>query len=105
MEKGMQINADSARRAETRLTAAFQTLSKELEHRSFLVGKRFSRADLTACALLSPLCRPGESAGEVAENLPEALVTLRNEHQDDRFFGWVSEVYREYRKPFAASPA
>ena len=104
MEKGMQINADSARQSETRLMAACQTLNKELEHRSFLVGNRFSRADLTACALLSSLCRPGESAGQVAKSLPEALVTLRQEHQDDRCFGWVSEVYREYRTPSAACP-
>ncbi len=104
MEKGMGINADSAQRSKARLMAALQTLNKELEQRSFLVGNRFSRADLTACALLSPLCLPGKSEDEVAKHLPEAMVEFRNEHKHARFFGWVSEVYREYRKPSAASP-
>jgi glutathione S-transferase len=50
MEKGMRINANSARRSEIRLMDALQTLNKELERRPFLVGNRFSRADLTACS-------------------------------------------------------
>ena len=99
MREMMDIHADSVKRAEQRLLAAFETLNNELKDRRFLVGDSFSRADLTACALLSPLCRLGESDTlGVTTNLPQPVTALRDAHRSDRFFTWALDTYEEYRQ-------
>jgi glutathione S-transferase len=94
----MNIHAGPASEAERRFLTAFDRLDKALERGPFLVGNRFSRADLTACALLWPLCRPGESESEVEALLPAPVCTLRKQLQQRRFYRWVQETYLEYRR-------
>ena len=95
----MNINAENAREAERRFLLAFDRLDSALERAPFLVGNRFSRADLTACALLWPLCRPGESESEVEALLCPSVCALRKQLQHRRFYGWVLERYQEHRIP------
>jgi len=95
----MNVHAGPAREAERRLMTAFDRLDTTLGRGPFLVGNRFSRADLTACALLWPLCRPGESESEVQSFLPAPVYALRKQLQHRRFYGWVLERYSEYRIP------
>jgi glutathione S-transferase len=99
MVRGMNIDADSAGNAQLRLLTGLARLDESLQDRAFLVGERFSRADLTACALLAPYCRIGESDAEACSILPEPLSTLRAEHKARRFFGWVAETYAQNRAP------
>jgi len=100
----MDIHAGPARDSERRFTTACDRLDKALMRGPFLVGDRFSRADLTACALLSPLCRPGESESEVAMLYPAEVCALRKQLQQRRFYRWVLEVYRDYRPPVRSLP-
>jgi glutathione S-transferase len=93
----MNISAESASGAERRFLLAFDRLDKALERGPFLVGNCFSRADLTACALLWPLCRPGESESEVKAFLPPPVYALREQLQRRRFYRWVLERYQEHR--------
>jgi glutathione S-transferase len=95
----MNINAETASAAEQRFMLAFDRLDEALERGPFLVGNRFSRADLSACALLWPLCRPGESESEVDALLPPTVGALRKQLQQRRFYNWVLELYEEDRKP------
>jgi glutathione S-transferase len=97
MTQFMNINAQSAREAERRLLLAFDRLDDTLERAPFLVGNRFSRADLTACALLWPLCRPGESASAVDALLCPTVGALRKQLQHRRYYQWVLERYQEHR--------
>jgi glutathione S-transferase len=99
MTQMMNIGAESATEAERRFVLAFDRLDKALERGPFLVGNRFSRADLTACALLWPLCRPGESEPEVEALLPPAVCALRKQLQRRRFYRWVLGRYEENRIP------
>jgi glutathione S-transferase len=107
MTELMNINAQSAAGAERRFLLAFDRLDQALERGPFLVGNRFSRADLTACALLWPLCRPGESASEVEALLCPTVCSLRNQLQHRRFYRWVLERFQEHRAPprAAATPS
>ena len=93
----MNISAESASGAERRFLLALDRLDKALERGPFLVGNRFSRADLTACALLWPPCRPGESESEVEALLPPPVGALREQLQRRRFYRWVLERYQEHR--------
>jgi glutathione S-transferase len=99
MMQMMNISAESAAEAERRFLLAFDRLDKALERGPFLVGNRFSRADLTACALLWPLCRPGESPSAVEAALPPTVCALRKQLEQRRFYCWVLLRYQENRAP------
>jgi glutathione S-transferase len=103
MTEMMNISAETASGAEQRFLLAFDRLDKALERGPFLVGNRFSRADLSACALLWPLCRPGESESEVEALLSPTVCTLRKQLQCRRFYRWVLERYQEHRMPAPGS--
>jgi glutathione S-transferase len=47
--------------ARAKILAAFDRLEAELDGRPYLVGERFSVADLTAASLLYPMVQPPES--------------------------------------------
>jgi glutathione S-transferase len=97
MMQAMNINAGTAQRAEQRVAAALDRLDAGLKDRRFLVGERFSRADLTACALLWLMVLPSDK--EASEALPEAVLALRDREKGRRYFGWVRKVYGNYRQP------
>lgn len=54
MTELMNFNAESAKRSEALVLAASNRLDDVLTNRRCVAGARFSRADLTACGLLSP---------------------------------------------------
>ncbi|WP_051906838.1 glutathione S-transferase family protein [Methylomarinum vadi] len=99
MKKLMGINAKSAKQAETRFLAALDELDHALQARRFLVGDQFSRADLTACALLSPYCAPGLSTEDASVTFSSKVFKLREQHSSRIFFEWVQENYKTYRHP------
>ncbi len=85
--------------------ASQQLVEKELDWldallsdgRSFLVGDRFSRVDLTAASLMSPLVRPEEHPSYARLELPPRLSTVVREWDQRRTTQWVREIYAEYR--------
>ena len=93
MARHMGVGAESAQQAERDLLSAFDRLDQALAQRRFLVGARFSRADLTACALLARLCLPS-----ARDQDPAGVRAFRERVQQRRFYGWVGEIYRDYRK-------
>lgn len=104
MIEQMNIHAESARQSEERLLAALERLDGALKERRFLVGDCFSRADLTACALLSPYCAPGRTDAEVSVAFPEQVCAMRDKHRTRHFFGWVLDIYRNHRRPALSNP-
>jgi glutathione S-transferase len=99
MVEMMDIHPEPAKDAERRLLTALDRLDDTLARQAFLVCDRFSRADLTACALLWPLCRPGEDESRLQDLFPDPVHALRNRLKSRRFHHWVCDTYREYRTP------
>jgi len=97
MIQRMNINGDTASQSEERLRGALDRLDEALKVRRFLVADRFSRADLTACALLSPLCLPDDNAA--SSIFPGAVLKLRDELKGRRFYRWVLSIYECSRWP------
>jgi glutathione S-transferase len=97
----MNIHAESARQSEERLVAALDKLDDALKERRFLVGDRFSRADLTACALLRRHCAAGQASAKtaLAPAVPATVLALRDAHKARPFVSWVQEIYRSHRQP------
>jgi glutathione S-transferase len=95
----MNIHAESARQSEARLVAAIDKLDDALKGRRFLVGDRFSRADLTACALLRRHCAVARPGGDIEPAVPAAVLALRDAHKARPFFSWVRQIYCNHRQP------
>jgi len=94
MIRFMDINADTARQSEKRLIDALSRLDDALRGRRFLVGDSFTRADLTACALLSHFVAPIEKFKAV---FPEPVLALSRQYSSRPFYRWVDDTYRDYR--------
>jgi glutathione S-transferase len=95
---------DDAEGARQKVLAALDRLEAELGTNEFLVGDRFSVADLTAAALFYPLVLPPE--GPDLGDPPDAFQRFRAPLEDRRGYQWVAETYRRDRRPApVAAPA
>lgn len=65
--------------------------------RQYLVGDRFSRADLTVCSLLSPLLLPAEHPTYSGLKLPPRLDSTVAEWQQRPSLCWVRDIYARHR--------
>ena len=97
MRRQMDINPASAEVARSKTMAAMDRLEHELQPSGYLVGDRFTVADLTAAALLSPLVRPPEFPYKAAGPLPEPLVKIRDAVSTHPAFQWTLQTYRQHR--------
>jgi glutathione S-transferase len=96
---GLRYGARSepaARRAKSRVLAVLDRLEAELGDREYLVGGRFSVADLTAASLLYPLVLP-EQAPKPVQEMPERYERLRASLASRRGYRWVREIYATHR--------
>jgi glutathione S-transferase len=98
----MNINAETAKVAGERTRQAFEFVSKKAGPDGYLVGDRFSVADLACASLLMPAVELEEWGGPPVPGLP----------RDTRWFArwsdhpgaeWVREIYRRHRQPARAS--
>jgi glutathione S-transferase len=97
------INDRDAESARGKTEAALDRLEAEIGPLGYLVGERFSVADLTAAALMFPLVRPPEYQGFKGE-FPEPVERVRREWEDRPGWQWVLEMYRKHRGASAALP-
>ena len=77
--------------------SAFDRVVAELGPSGYLVGDRFSVADLTAAALLAPIVVPIQHPHRPPEPLPPSFRDFRASLADHPGFRWVQEMYRRHR--------
>lgn len=94
-----------AAQARERTVAAFDRLEEELGGGEYLVGDRFTVADLTAAALFYPLVQPEGGPLPADEPPPKGIRSLREELAGRRPFEWVAEMFRRHRRPSRREPA
>jgi len=97
MRRQMNINPATAEVARSKTIAAMDRLEHELRPSGYLVGERFTVADLTAAALLSPLVRPPEFPYKAAGPIPEPLAQIRDSLSAHPAFQWTLRTYRQHR--------
>ena len=98
------INADSAEDGRQKTAAALDRLESEIGPSGYLVGDRFTIADLTAAALFFPLVRPPE-AEYLTPTIPKAYEEFRAQFESRPGWEWVREMYRRHRGASAAVAA
>jgi glutathione S-transferase len=87
---------DSAENARDAVIAAFDKLEHELGGSEYLVGDRFSVADLTVASLFYPLILPPEGP-QVIKTAPAAIERFREPLRERRGYRWVEEMFRRHR--------
>jgi glutathione S-transferase len=91
------IDEEAAGVARDKTAAALDRIEAELRPSGYLVGDRFSVADLTAAALVFQLVRAPEAPYLLPPPLPAAVERCRAEASGRRAFEWVKEMYRRHR--------
>ncbi|HXL52283.1 MAG TPA: glutathione S-transferase C-terminal domain-containing protein, partial [Gemmatimonadales bacterium] len=97
MNADMKINAASAARSQEKVLAALDRLEAELQPSGYLVGDRFSVADLTAAALLAPVVFPPEFPYAPPGPLPARVARWRDSLASRPACRWAGEMYRRHR--------
>jgi glutathione S-transferase len=77
--------------------SAFDRVANELGPSGYLVGDRFSVADLTAAAFLAAIVLPREHEYRPPEPLPASWREFRASLANHPAFRWVEEMYRRHR--------
>ena len=90
------VNDESAARARDEIVAAMDRVEAELQPSGYLVGERFSVADLSAASLFTPLLAPPERPYAPATVVP-AVQELREELMARPGGQWVGEMYARHR--------
>jgi glutathione S-transferase len=92
------INQETQALAPGQVEAGLARLERSIGPSGFLVGDRFSVADLTAAAILAPLVRPPGHEYPVDEALlPDSARAYRAEHEHREAFAWVRQTYDRHR--------
>jgi len=98
-------DAAEAERSQAKVLAALDRLEAELGDGEYLVGERFSVADLTAASLFYPLVRPPEGPIAADEEGAKGFEAFREPLRERRGLAWVAEMFRRHRKPAQAAAA
>ena len=97
MQRDMQIDAAGAERGREITRQALTVVADRGARAGFLVGDRFSVADLAAAALLSLVRFPPESPVRLPEPRSEGVRTWLARWATLPGTGWVVETYRRHR--------
>jgi glutathione S-transferase len=89
------VSPRRAAQARDATIAALDRLEAELGDNQYLVGERFTVADLTAAALFYPLVLPPE--GPLQLEPPRTVAELRDALAGRRGFQWVNEMFARHR--------
>ena len=90
----------AAQTAREKIAAALDQLEEELETNGgeYLVGERFSVADLTAAALFYPVVLPPEGPTPPNSPQPPAFDRYRESLSDRPGYRWVQDTFRRHRR-------
>jgi glutathione S-transferase len=89
-----RINAADVAASTTELAAALDRITSELQPSGYLVGSRFSVADLTAAALLFPLAWPAELQYDYPDPPDSPFLKLFEGHAA---LDWIRQIYSRHR--------
>jgi glutathione S-transferase len=96
MSRRYQVSADRAQSAEANIFANLDRIAAELDGSDYLVGDRFTVADLTAAALLAPLLKPAEFPYPGPAFVGE-LAAVRDRAITHPAGAWALEMYARHR--------
>lgn len=97
MKLDMRISAAGAEEGRRRTKEALDFVAREAGPQGYLVGERFSIADLTAAVVLSATALPEAYPVTFAQPHPPGLARWLARWADHPGTAWVREIYRRHR--------
>jgi glutathione S-transferase len=91
------INPATVAKSRDQIARGMDRVHAELQPSGYLVGDRFSVADLTAAALLAPVVGPPELEYPPPEPLAESFARSRGEFGRHPAAEWVKGIYARHR--------
>jgi glutathione S-transferase len=91
------INDATIAASRGQIAAGLDRIERELQPSGYLVGERFSVADLTAAAFLAIFARPPEMQYPPARPMPPDVADYVATLADRPALAWVREMYRRHR--------
>jgi glutathione S-transferase len=101
MRADMQLTPARAEEGLARAVAAFDFVAANAGPDGYLVGDRFSLADLAAAAILSPAVLPAEFPYEAPQPFSPTFRRFLDRWAAHPGAAWVREMYRRHRAPSA----
>ena len=99
MIRGLDLGVEQGRESRLVIETELDWLDGLLaDGRAFLLGEHFSRADITAASLLSPLVLPPEHPTYHNLQLPPGVAADVAGWQERRSIRWIGDIYRNYRQ-------
>jgi len=99
MARGMDLGPVQGRESKAIIVDEMNWLDEKLaDGRSFLVGDRFTRADLAAASLLAPLAMTSEHPTYTPELLPPGVAGDVAKWHERPCLRWVRSMYEGYRR-------
>jgi glutathione S-transferase len=95
--KQFGITKDSLAAARAKIAAAGDRFRAELQPSGYLVGDRFTVADLTAAALVAPIVAPEQFPYPQPQRDHPLFAELRDALRDAGFLDWAKEIYARHR--------
>ena len=98
MPRIFDIVPGAAEESRSKLEQEFDWLDEKLAHgRTYLVGDRFSRADLTVASLLAQFARPNELADRHSMSGSDSLAAVLDGWSNRPIMRWVRSQYEMHR--------
>jgi glutathione S-transferase len=98
------IRRDNLDAARAQVRTALNRIASEIGPSGYLVGDRFTVADLTAAAMLSPIVQPAELEYRSTGPLPPLMEEYRATISFHPALRWAAEIYRRHRVTPAVAP-
>ena len=98
LRRNMGVDAARVHRARKRLGGYLDRLESAIGPSGYLVGDRFSVADLAAAAVMTAIVRPPEFPYPLPDPWPPELVQLRESVAGRAGFRWVLDIYARHRR-------
>lgn len=98
MIERMDLGSEQGLASKDMVEAELDWLDVKLgDGRSFLLGDRFTRVDITAASLLAPLVMPPEHPAYAKLAMPPRLSQDLSKWSERASFNWVRKIYQQYR--------
>jgi glutathione S-transferase len=100
LKKSYRLTPERVERSHLEVDALLDRLDARVSTHEYLVGDRFSRADLAAAALFSSVLDPPERPWRMPVEMPADLDAIIEPYRDRPFWGWATRMYQKHRAPF-----
>lgn len=104
IRKQLNVNPKAAAAAREVVEGALTKVANAARETGYLVGDRFTVADLTACALLFPLYYPEQLRGHVPDRQNPTLKNWLDIWRDHEGRSYIEGVYAKHRMPGDTQP-